>query len=60
MAPEVFAKLLYDGAKADLFSCGCMLFVMVAGFYPLETATEEDSLYSNFWISRPDLFWTAI
>jgi serine/threonine protein kinase len=40
MAPEVYAEVEYYGSKADLFSCGCMLFIMVAGVFPFNTATE--------------------
>ncbi|KAF7801249.1 CBL-interacting serine/threonine-protein kinase 23 [Senna tora] len=51
VAPEVIHNKGYDGGKADLWSCGVILFVLMAGFLPFEESNLV-TLYKK--ISKAD------
>jgi serine/threonine protein kinase len=49
----------YDGAKADLWSAGVVLFIMVVGYPPLERADSSDWYFNALAKKRYDRFWQA-
>ncbi|CAM9642585.1 unnamed protein product [Laminaria digitata] len=59
MAPEVLAKRPYDGALADLWSAGVVLFIMLAGNPPFQTAISTDWWFRAVSSGRHDRFWAA-
>ncbi|KAK8579832.1 hypothetical protein V6N13_142998 [Hibiscus sabdariffa] len=51
VAPEVINRKGYDGAKADIWSCGVILYVMLAGYLPFHD-TNLIAIYRK--ISKAD------
>lgn len=39
---QVMSEKVYDGKKVDVWSCGCTLFVMLAGVFPFLKMSEEE------------------
>ncbi|PKA61998.1 CBL-interacting protein kinase 23 [Apostasia shenzhenica] len=61
VAPEVIHNKGYDGAKADLWSCGVILFVLMAGYMPFDDSNLM-SLYKKIFkadFSCPSWFSTS-
>ncbi|KAF7806943.1 CBL-interacting serine/threonine-protein kinase 4-like [Senna tora] len=63
-APEILCRRSYDGSKADAWSCGLILYVLLAGYLPFSDANIPDMCKKisrrdyQFpeWISKPARF----
>ncbi|XP_073015409.1 CBL-interacting serine/threonine-protein kinase 5-like [Primulina eburnea] len=53
VAPEVLRKKGYDGAKSDIWSCGVILYVLLAGFLPFQDENLM-KMYSKVFKSEFD------
>jgi len=57
MAPELLAGAPYKGTEVDIFALGIVLFQMVVGHPPFESATDNDLLYKCVKCNRSEIFW---
>jgi len=60
MAPEMIRNPKgYDGMRADLWACGVILFIMLAGFPPFQKPELSDWWFNKLVNGKHALFWQA-
>merc|ERR1719498_1894469 len=59
MAPQVIEGEIYNGFKADVWSAGVFLFIMLTGFPPFEHARQGDWWYDRVKEGKHNRFWDA-
>lgn len=56
VAPEVIHRKGYDGAKADIWACGVILYVLLAGYLPFQ---EKNLMHMYKKICKAELKWPS-
>jgi serine/threonine protein kinase len=59
MAPEMFASKGYDPQATDIWACGVILFIMLAGFPPFQKPHMSDWWFAKLATNKHALFWQA-
>lgn len=61
MAPEMFGAGFkgYDPCSADIWACGVILFIMLAGFPPFQKPADDDWWFNKLNHNKHALFWQA-
>jgi MAP/microtubule affinity-regulating kinase len=60
MAPEIFAKITYDGRKVDVFALGVLLSILVKGTMPFRCAKVDDPYYRMLISGQNNLYWQKV
>ena len=57
MPPEIKEYKTYDGLKADMFSVGVILFIIVQGIFPFSEAKPDEYFYKLLIDGELDTYW---
>merc|ERR1712154_193950 len=52
MAPEIYAYQRFNGEKADVFSLGVLIFILLTGFPPFNTPNASDKCFQYIYYGK--------
>jgi len=52
MAPEIYAYQKFSGTKADVFSLGVLIFILLTGFPPFTTPNASDKCFQLMYYGK--------
>ena len=58
--PEINNQIPYDGKKADIFSLGAALIILVTGKCGFKNAIKCDPLYCNIISKDYNIYWSEV
>ena len=58
MAHEILEKHPYDGFKADIFSLGQLIFMLVNGMFGFNVPNDKDKLYFLIKSNQLNKYWS--
>jgi len=59
-APESLELNVQNGHKADVFSAGVILFILVQGFFPFDKAEKNEFVYNKIVENNHEKFWILV
>ena len=60
MAPEIKEGRVYNGKKADIFSVGVVLFILIRGIFPFKEARKEEFFYNLICQKNYQEYWAKV
>ena len=59
-SPQIFNHQAYNGSKADIFSLGVILFILVVGMFGFSKANFNDKYYRCIMNNQIDEYWASL
>ena len=59
-SPQIILRQPYNGEKADIFSLGVILFILVTGHFGFNKATNNDQYYREIANGHFNLYWARL
>ena len=58
-SPQILKSKPFNGIKADIFSLGALLFILVNGILPFLSSEKSDVYYSRIILKKYQEYWNS-